>query len=200
MGDFLVNSRKVVYLFFTTLLVGSISGAIAGFILEFEVYTKGSFLNFLFGLIWLLGISAAFSLVSQMGYFAYLTVHRFGLGLFKTQKLWNAVQLILIGFVIFDLFYFRYVAFAEPGESFAGYLIIPVLLLLYGLIIAYLKAKGTNQGAFIPTLFFITVITTIEWVPALTVNDPKWLWIYFMALISANTWQVLIHHRLIRQA
>nr|WP_275980367.1 KinB-signaling pathway activation protein [Halalkalibacter alkaliphilus] len=194
-----VNSRKVVYLFFSTLLVGSISGAIVGFILDFHVYTEGSFLNLFFGLIWLLGICAAFSLISQMGFFAYLTLHRFGLALFKSQKLWNYVQVILVGFVVFDLIYFRYIAFAEPGETILNYMIMPFLLLIYGLIIAYLKAKGTNQGAFIPALFFIVVVTSIEWVPALTVNDPKWLWLYFTPLITANTWQLLTLHRLTKK-
>ncbi|KHF38987.1 KinB-signaling pathway activation protein [Halalkalibacter okhensis] len=194
-----MNSRKVVYLFFSTLLVGSISGAIVGFILDFHVYTEGSFLNLFFGLLWLLGICAAFSLISQMGFFAYLTLHRFGLALFRSQKLWNYVQVILVAFVIFDLIYFRFVAFAEPGETIFGFMVMPILLLIYGLVIAYLKAKGTNQGAFIPALFFIVVVTTIEWVPALTVNDPKWLWLYFTPLITANTWQVLTLHRLTKQ-
>ena len=35
-------------------------------------------------LLWLFGIGLIFSLVSQMGFFAYLTVHRFGLGIFKS--------------------------------------------------------------------------------------------------------------------
>ncbi|WP_227938851.1 KinB-signaling pathway activation protein [Alkalihalobacillus deserti] len=191
-----MNSRKVVKLFFTTLLVGSISGAIVGFILDYHVYTEGTFLNTFFGLIWLLGICAAFSLISQMGFFAYLTVHRFGLGLFKSQKLWNYVQVIIIAFVVFDLIYFRYIAFAQPNETIIHYLVMPIILLFYGLLVAYLKAKDTNQGAFIPSLFFIVVITVIEWVPALTVNDPKWLWLYLTPLITANTWQVLILHRL----
>ncbi|WP_062050802.1 KinB-signaling pathway activation protein [Bacillus sp. JCM 19034] len=194
-----MNSRKVVFLFFTTLLIGSVSGAIVGFILDFEMYIADSFLNLVFGLIWLLGISAAFTLISQMGFFAYLTVHRFGLGLFKSHKLWNAVQLILIAFVIFDLIYFRYIAFAEEGQMIIGYMVMPLLLLAYSLIVAYLKAKDTNQGAFVPALFFMVVVTTIEWVPALTVNDPKWLWLYLTPLLVANTYQVLILHRLANQ-
>ncbi|MBP3953450.1 KinB-signaling pathway activation protein [Bacillus suaedae] len=193
-----MNSRKVVYLFFSTLLIGSLSGTIVGFILDYQVYIEDTFLNLIFGLIWLMGISAAFSLISQMGFFAYLTVHRFGLGLFKSQKLWNAVQIIIIVFVIFDLIYFRFLAFAEPGETIFGYFLMPLLLLAYGLIIAYIKAKDTNKGAFVPALFFIVVITTIEWVPALTVNDTKWLWLYVTPLLVANTWQLLVLHRLTR--
>ncbi|OLO27133.1 KinB activator protein [Alkalihalophilus pseudofirmus] len=191
-----MNSRKVVYLFFTSLLIGSFSGAIVGLVIDWSLYTSEGAMNFIFGLVWLLGISAAFSLISQMGFFAYLTIHRLGLGLFKTAKLWNKVQVIVIAFVIFDLIYLRYIAFAEADETIFNYVLMPILLLIYGIIIAYIKAKDTNQGAFIPALFFIVVVTTIEWVPALTVNDPKWLWIYFAPLLAANTWQLLILHRL----
>ncbi|TWI53662.1 KinB-signaling pathway activation protein [Halalkalibacter nanhaiisediminis] len=194
-----MNSRKVVQLFFTTLLIGSISGAIVGFIFDYDILTSGSFANFIVGIIWLLGMSAAFTLISQMGFFAYLTVHRFGLGLFKSQKLWNYVQIVIVAFVIFDLIYLRYIAFAEPGVTIFSYMIMPLLLLAYGLLIAFLKAKDTNKGAFIPALFFIVVVTTIEWVPALTVNDTKWLWLYFTPLIVGNTWQLLILHRLARE-
>ncbi len=198
--DLPVNSRKVVQLFFTTLLIGSISGAIVGFLFDYEMLTSGSFANLIVGIIWLLGMSAAFSLISQMGFFAYLTVHRFGLGLFKSHKLWNYVQIVVIAFVIFDLIYFRYIAFAEPGETIFSYMLMPLLLLVYGLFIAFLKAKDTNKGAFVPALFFIVVVTTIEWVPALTVNDTKWLWLYFTPLIVGNTWQLLILHRLTRES
>ncbi|MBU8908574.1 KinB-signaling pathway activation protein [Desertibacillus haloalkaliphilus] len=191
-----MNSRKVVYLFFSTLLVGSISGVIVGLVIDWSTYTGEGFMNFFVGLIWLLGISATFSLISQMGFFAYLTVHRLALGLFKSHRLWNRVQVLLIAFVIFDLVYFRYVAFATETETIFGYMITPAFLLIYGLIVAYLKSKDTHQGAFIPALFFIIVITTVEWVPALTVNDPKWLWLYFAPLLAANTWQLLILHRL----
>lgn len=192
-----MNTRKVVYLFFSTLIIGSISGAIVGFILDWSMYTTAGAMNLLVGIIWLLGISAAFSLISQMGFFAYLTVHRFGLGLFKSLRLWNSVQVVLIAFVLFDLMYFRYIAFAEEGETLLHFIAIPIFLLVVGLIVAYIKMKLTNKGAFIPALFFIVVVTTIEWVPALTVNDPKWLWIYFTPLLVSNTWQILILQKLI---
>lgn len=186
----------MVFLFFTTLIIGSISGALVGIVLRWENLSSDGFLNLLFGVIWLLGISAAFSLVSQMGFFAYLTIHRFGLGLFKSASLWNRIQVVIIGFVLFDLVYFRYISFAEEGESILSYALVALFLLLYGLVVAYIKAKETNRGAFVPALFVIVVVTTIEWVPALTANDPKWLWLYFTPLLVTNTYQTLILHRL----
>ncbi|MFC5713847.1 KinB-signaling pathway activation protein [Thalassorhabdus alkalitolerans] len=194
-----MNTRKVVYLFFTTLIIGSISGAIVGVLLDLDTYLDGGFLNFLFGLLWMLGISAAISLVAQMGFFAYLTIHRLALGLFKSVKLWNRIQVILILFVLFDLIYFRYLAYADGDETIFGYMIMPFLLLLYSIIVAYFKMRDTNKRTFIPALFFMYVITTIEWIPALTVgtvNDSKWLWIYLAPLLTANTWQLLTLHRL----
>lgn len=180
----------------TTLLIGSVSGAIVGFIFDYERYLSEGIGNFIVGIIWLLGMSAAFSLIAQMGFFAYLTVHRFGLGIFRSHKLWNSVQIIIIAFTLFDLVYLRYISFKEPGETVFSYMITPLFLLVYGLIVAYLKAKDTNKAAFVPALFLMIVVTTIEWVPALTVNDPKWLWIYFTPLLTANTWQLLTLHRI----
>src|SRR5690606_13133964 len=101
----------------------------------------------------------AFSLISQAGFFAYLTIHRFGLGLFKSASLWNKVQLVIIAVILFDLFYLRYIYFKEPNESIIGYILIPLFLLIVGLIVGYIKAKETNKGAFIPAVFFIIVGT-----------------------------------------
>ncbi len=194
-----LNTRKLVYLFFSTLLIGSASGAIVGVLLDVETYFSGGILNFFFGLLWMLGMSAAISLVAQMGYFAYLTLQRFALGLFKSVKLWNRVQIVLILFVLFDLIYLRYVSFASEEETLLGYTVMPVLLLVYSAVVAYQKQRETNRETFFPAMFFMFVVTTIEWVPALTVdivNDTKWLWIYVTPLLAANTWQLLILHRL----
>lgn len=198
-----MNSRKVVYLFFSTLIIGSVSGAFVGLMLDWQEYLdgllSGEIIDFILVLVWLLGVSAMWSLISQMGFFAYLTVHRFALGLFQTQKMWNMIQIVIIAFVIQGLVYFRYTNFATEEQTFIGYIWVPLLLFIYGLIIAYFKSKQTNVGAFIPALFFIVVVTTIEWLPALRVNDPKWLWVYFTPIIVANTWQLLVLHRLINK-
>ncbi|WP_240377746.1 KinB-signaling pathway activation protein [Bacillus piscicola] len=194
-----MNARKLVYLFFSTLLVGSVCGTIIAVSLDTETYFSRGFLNFLFGTIWMFGICAAISLIAQMGYFAYLTVHRLALGLFRSVRLWNGVQVVLVLFVLFDLIYLRYIAFASDEETLWGYMITPVLLLIYSLAIAYWKRKETNRQTFIPALFFMFVVTVIEWVPALTVetvNETKWLWIYLAPLLAANTWQLLLLHRL----
>lgn len=196
-----MNSKKVVYLFISTLLIGASSGTLVGLLLDFGTYIEGvlsgEIVDFLLVLVWLFGIGAMWSLISQMGFFAYLTVHRFALGLFGSAKLWSTLQIIFIAFTLQGLAYFRYSTFANEGETLLDFILVPFILLIYGLIIAYIKSKETNSGAFIPALFFIIVVTTLEWLPALRVNDPKWLWVYLTPLLVANTWQLLILHRLI---
>jgi len=147
--------------------------------------------------IWLVGVGLIFSVISQMGFFAYLTIHRFGLGIFK--RLWSAVQIVLILFVLFDLVYLRYMAFGDGG-SLMPYLGTAMLLFIIGLVIAYVKMKQTNKQAFVPALFFMTVVTTVEWVPVLRGNDESWLFFMLISLLVCNTYQLLVLHKINAQS
>ncbi|WP_034645086.1 KinB-signaling pathway activation protein [Bacillus methanolicus] len=193
-----MTSRNWVRLFLTTLIIGGLTAGIVGFIVRWDEF-KPIFIDFdikeiLSILFWLIGVGLIFSLISQMGFFAYLTVHRFGLGIFKS--LWKPVQLIILLFVLFDLVYFRFQTFAKKGESILPYVGMAFFILAVGLIIAILKVKQTNKNAFIPALFFMVVITVIEWVPVLWVNEESWLYLMLFPLIACNAYQILILHKL----
>ncbi|QKS69821.1 KinB-signaling pathway activation protein [Paenalkalicoccus suaedae] len=194
-----MNSRKVVFLFNSTLLIGTGFGFLMGFVLDFQTHIN-DIANFSFGGLFTIAITAAiWTVIAQMGFFAYLTIHRFGLGIFKSTSLWNKVQLVIIAFALFDLMFFRHYFFAEEGELVYGYAIMPLLLLGYALIVAYIKVRETDRSAFIPTIFFMVVVTSIEWIPALRENDMTFLLNAIVALLVANTWQILVLHRLHRQ-
>lgn len=192
-----VKSRYVVQLFMSTLILGGLATGIIGFIVrwdEFQPYfTDFDILKILSTLFWFVGVGLIFSLISQMGFFAYLTVHRFGLGIFKSVKLWNAVQIVLILFVLFDLVYFRHRAF---GGEVTSYLLDPAIILIVALVVAYFKAKQTNKEAFVPAVFFMIVVTTIEWMPVLRVNEEGWLYLMLYPLLLCNGYQMLILHKL----
>ncbi|MBM7705105.1 KinB-signaling pathway activation protein [Metabacillus iocasae] len=196
-----MNSRNWVRLFLSTLLVGGVSTGIVGFAVKWDEYqslfTTFNVVEILSILFWLVGVGFIFSIISQMGFFAYLTIHRFGLGIFKSVSLWNAIQIVLIGFVVFDLVYFRYRAFAAEGDSVTPYLVLAMYVLVVGLIVAYLKMKQTNREAFVPALFFIVVVTTLEWFPALRINEEGWLYLMLFPLLICNTYQLLILPKLI---
>ncbi|AZV40900.1 KinB-signaling pathway activation protein [Peribacillus asahii] len=195
-----MNSRNVVRLFMTTLLVGGFTGALAGFIVrwdEFQSYfTSFQIVSIFSTFIWLFGVGLIFSVISQAGFFAYLTIHRFGLGIFKSVSLWNAVQVLLLLFVLGDFVYLRYTNF-ESGEGLAPYILLALFLLGAGLIVAYFKMKQTNKQAFIPALFFMVVATIIEWTPVLKGNDEAWLYFMLFPLLFCNAYQLLILNKLI---
>ncbi|EJQ38484.1 hypothetical protein IEE_04974 [Bacillus cereus BAG5X1-1] len=198
-----MNSRKWVRLFFTTLFLGGISTVFIGFVLEWDKYTK-FFQNFdgkeiLAVSFWLMGVGFIFSVISQMGFFAYLTIHRFGLGMFRSSSLWNAVQLFFIAFVLFDFVYLRSVLIANGEVSLGNNILVAGMLFVFGAIVAYIKSKETNKKAFVPALFFMVVVTILEWVPALRINDTDWLYLMVIPLLLCNAYQLLVLHRLIGQ-
>jgi KinB signaling pathway activation protein len=133
-----------------------------------------------------------------MGFFAYLTVHRFGLGIFRSVAMWNLAQIILIVFVLFDLIYFRFQLFAEGNETIIPYLLLAFYLFILGVIIALIKRSNTNKEAFIPALFFMIVVTTIEWFPALRVNEKDWLLLMLIPLQVCNAYQLLMLPKFIK--
>ncbi|MBH0346801.1 KinB signaling pathway activation protein KbaA [Bacillus tropicus] len=196
-----MNSRKWVRLFFTTLFLGGVSTVIIGFVLEWDKYAK-FFQNFdgkgiLAVSFWLMGVGFIFSVISQMGFFAYLTIHRFGLGMFRSSSLWNIVQLFFIAFVLFDFVYLRSVLIANGEVSLGNNILVAGVLFMFGAIVAYVKSKETNKKAFVPALFFMVVVTILEWVPALRINDTDWLYLMVIPLLLCNAYQLLILHRLI---
>lgn len=199
-----MTSRNVVKLFFTTLFIGGIAAIITGFIVrwnEFAPYfTDFDILKILSTTIWLFGVGMVFSAISQMGFFAYLTVHRFGLGIFRSPSLWNGIQIVLILFVLYDLVYFRYKSFAEAGEGLLPYVAPAVMITIVALIVAYFKMKQTNKSAFIPAVFFMIVITVIEWVPVLRPNETSWVYLMIFPLIVCNTYQLLILPKLNKES
>lgn len=192
-----MTSRKWVKLFLTTLLWGGITTILVSFFVKSDAYSKAlnPFDAFeIIGLLFMfLGLGFIFSIISQMGFFSYLTVHQFGLGMFR--KLWVPVQVLLIAFTLFDLVYFRYKD-ADADVALLPYFVIPAALLLYSLAVAALKSRETNRKAFIPALFFMVVVTSIEWVPALRVNDPDWIMLMIVPLLVCNTYQLLLLHRI----
>ncbi|OCA80978.1 KinB-signaling pathway activation protein [Bacillus sp. FJAT-27225] len=195
-----MTSRNWVKLFLNTLMLGAGVTIIVGFIVQWgkfqPLFANFEILEILSVTIWLVGVGMIFSLLSQAGFFAYLTIHRFGLGIFKSAKLWNSVQMVLIAFVAFDLVYLRYEAFAKPDEGIFPYLIPAIVILVIGVLVAWLKMKQTNKEAFIPALFFIVVATILEWVPVLRANDEGWFYLMLFPLLVCNSYQLLVLHKL----
>lgn len=198
-----MNSRNLVRLFITTLLIGGVTGGVVGFIArwsEFEPYfTSFEITSILSTFVWLFGVGLIFSVISQAGFFAYLTIHRFGLGIFKSVSLWNAVQVVLIIFVLFDLVYLRFLTFGSD-DGIGSYILLALVVLVIGMVTAYFKMRQTNRQAFIPALFFMVVVTVIEWIPVLNTNDEGWLYFMLFPLLVCNAYQLMILSNLINRS
>jgi len=192
-----VNTRKWVGMFFKTLILGGLVGLITSIFVETERYSM--FLNpfdlwnLSGSIIFFLGLGLVFSVVSQTGFFAYLFINQFGLGLFRS--FWPKVQLVLIAFVLFDLVYFPYKE-SEGETPIYVFIIMSAAILIYGLFISWIKASQTKRRAFIPALFLMIVMTAVEWVPGLRTSGTEYAWMMITTLLACNTYQLLILHKL----
>lgn len=189
--------KKWSFLFYTTLLVGMLGSLISSIVIGQETLQYG-LIDFGVGLIGSLIAGLMFSVISQMGFFAYLTVNYMGLILFRRKSLWQGVQMILIVFVFVDVIILRHDMFA-PNAPITGYIVWPLILLIYALAVAFFKVRATNASAWVPTLFFMFVVTVLEWVPALRENNSKSMLLMLIPLLLCNTWQIMQLHRLVQK-
>lgn len=135
------------------------------------------------------------SVVAQMGFFAYLTVHQFGVNMFRTLTLWNWVQMLIIVVVLFDLVFFRFQLTKADTSRTVLYIFLLITLIAVSVVTAYFKAQWTKKHALISALFFMIVITTLEWLPALMVtsgNKDEWVTILLFPLLAVNAYQLLV--------
>ncbi|MFE5324559.1 KinB-signaling pathway activation protein [Paenibacillus sp. NPDC056579] len=188
--------RKWFYLFWTTLLIGAVSALITGVILQ----ANDQQFSFLGGnaigyniLTMLLG-GATISVLSQMGFFAYLIVRFIMMGIIRKKWVWDTVQIILVIVAIIDLVILRH----NPGDSWLSYSLLPLFMLLAGLAISAWKVKLTNRNGFIPTLFFMTVVTAVEAIPAIRLNTAASTIFMMVPLIASNAWQILILSKVLK--
>lgn len=110
-----MKSRNLVRFFFSVLGVGALTTSIVGFAIEWgrykELFLSFEVLEILSVLFWFIGVGMIFSVIAQMGFVIFLTIHRFALEIFRSHSLWNSIQLFLIIFVAFDLVYLRFLFF-----------------------------------------------------------------------------------------
>ena len=190
-----MKARNWAFLFITTLVIGGITGLLFGFgmyVLQTGDEVVGQ--ELILSIIGYAGAGLMFSLISQMGLFAYFFFQSMMLGLLKRNWLWQTFQGLLILLVLIDLVWLRS---AAGGGNWLNYLPLPLALLAVGMIVAAVKSWMTDRQAFLPTLFVMVVLTTIEWLPALLTGNPLSMWVMIVPLLCCNAWQVLILHRLV---
>ncbi|MCD1261989.1 KinB-signaling pathway activation protein [Paenibacillus athensensis] len=193
--------RKWFHLFWTTLVLGMGVSILVGFGLqlsdkEFSVIWASGGVGF--NLITMVQGGAIISILSQMGFFSYLIVRMIALGIFRKKIIWDYAQILLVAITLFELVLIRTMNFGDSG-SWLGYAVLPLVLLVVSLAVSYWKQKLTNMHAFIPTLFFMVVVTVLEAVPALKLNNAASTFYMFVPLLACNAYQILILHKMVEK-
>ncbi|SHF10664.1 KinB signaling pathway activation protein [Seinonella peptonophila] len=171
--------------FWTTLLLGTGASLLMGFVLQPWLGHPEWIKLLLTGMV--------FGAVAELGLFSYLVFNWLCRGLIQSQSLFHGILVLLTALVLGNLFYLL------SSKYDMVYLIIIAYLVLVSVGVAWLKAKETNRQAWIPTIFFVIVVTTLE---AMTSINPKGASMPLSAifytvtiLLICNAWQILrLHH------
>ncbi|HLR23842.1 MAG TPA: KinB-signaling pathway activation protein [Pseudogracilibacillus sp.] len=187
-----MNSRKLVSMFFKTLFIGGLAGFVASFFVNWQDYSAylSPFdgFNLLGVALFYLGYALVFTVIAQTGFFAYLFIHRFGQGFFKT--FWPVVQVLLMLFALFDMIFFTS---DDISALFKWSLVIIIGMTAY--IVATIKVKQTKKTAFIPTMFLMIVVSALELSLVLRAGDVKFIILMLVPVLVANAYQILILHK-----
>src|SRR5699024_11552517 len=118
-------------------------------------------------------------------FFAYLFIHRFGQGFFKT--FWPVVQVLLMLFALFDMIFFTS---DDISALFKWSLVIIIGMTAY--IVDTIKVKQTKKTAFIPTMFLMIVVSALELLLVLRAGDIKFIILLLVSVLVATEYYILI--------
>jgi KinB signaling pathway activation protein len=191
-----VTLRKWFHLFWTTLLIGMVLGIAAGLILQLldQDYSRIGLPGYGFNIVNMALGGATISILSQMGYFAYLIVRYIGIGMIRKKSVFDLLQWAIIIVVLGDLIILRYMNF---NGSIWNYVWLPLIIAAISWVIAAYKVRLTNPNGFLPTFFYMSIVTVLEAVPALRQNSAVSTFFMLVPLMACNAWQILILPRIL---
>ncbi|MGZ9587268.1 KinB-signaling pathway activation protein [Paenibacillus marinisediminis] len=190
-----MNLKKWSFLFWTTLCVGGAVMLLTGLSMQLFQQELTNFkgpVDIIVNILQL-GLSGFMvSVFAQMGFFAYLTLNNIALGIFR--KYWQYIQVVITVLVLLDIMFLR--TLMGENQSLATDILLGAVMLVIAVVVAYYKARATNSMAFIPSMFFMIVVTYFEMLSALNVSQVA-TWFVFIPLVTCNAYQILLLHRLL---
>ena len=192
--------RNWVKFAFWALLIGGVINAVASLIIRWDFYqpyiVNGEIIEFLAAFIWMAFLGFTMSVIAQAGFFAYLTIHQVGVNVFKSLTLWNWVQIVLIIVVLVDIILFRFIPAAETMKDWLVYIVLLICLIGGAIMTAMKKVKMTAKPhVLISTIFFMIVVTSLEWIIALMgrqENIDTYVTLLLFPLLAVNAYQILM--------
>lgn len=190
-----MSSKYLVKFYFVTLIIGAIATTVISLVTEYNNVTVHLFRfeipEFFLGLVWIIGYGLLIATVSQVVFYIYLFINPLGLGIFR--RLWPYVQLLLIMYAIFDLFYLRFFKVGRDHGSTLQFIWIPIIIVIVGFTVAYMKSKQTEgKGVFVPALFFMIFMTSLTLLPFISVEDTTWIYRSVFTVLILNAYQLLM--------
>lgn len=135
-------------------------------------------------------------LVSICGFIAFVFAKYYILGILKHHRLgWIILQTFFIVLMISNLIILRYLKFEHAGVMGINYWGIALIIALIAGVTAWQKVRLTNGQALLPTLFFMIVMTSLEFLPALLQDQSFPLVMMLVPLLVCNAWQILRLHK-----
>lgn len=191
--------RNWIKFFSMCMLIGGVVTGLAGIIIRWNFFSSylaaGEIVEFFAAFVWMIFLGFTMSVIAQAGFFAYLTIHQIGVGVFKTLTLWNWVQVLLMIVVVGDLIIFRFAPVAESAKDWLFYGGLLIFLISSAIATAIKKVQLTGKKhILISSLFFMIVITCLEWIIPLMGrkgNIDTYIALLLFPLIAVNAYQLL---------
>lgn len=175
-----------------TLLIGVIVTYLSSLIFGYDKVTKYLFLgevgDFIAASVWFVVVGLLVATISQLAYFIYLFINQLGIGIFG--RIWPHVQIVVTIFAIFDLVYFRFLRFGGT-DQIVSFIWLPIAVIIFALVTSQTKNKQSKKNLWIPSMFFMIVMTTVELIPFLRVEDTSWIYITIFGLLICNSYQLI---------
>ncbi len=133
---------------------------------------------------------------AMMGFFAYLTLNYIALSMTRQKFMWTTLQGYTSVFAVAALGYMLYGYKDKLGDWL--YWVLPLVLAVGSVVVAMLKVKQTNRSGFVPTVFFMFVVTVLEAWPSIS-GETNVVSVIFMVtpLFVCNTYLIFMLHRLV---
>nr|WP_244972291.1 KinB-signaling pathway activation protein [Mammaliicoccus lentus] len=175
------------------MLIGVIVTYISSLIFGYDKVTKylvaGEVGEFVAASIWFVVVGLLVATISQLAYFIYLFINQLGIGIFG--KIWPHVQIVVTVFAIFDLVYFRFLRFGGTNQIIS-FIWLPIVVIIFAIITSNIKNKQSKKNLWIPSMFFMIVMTTVELIPFLRVEDTSWIYLTIFGLLLCNSYQLIM--------
>lgn len=192
--------RNWVKFFFMCMVIGGVVTGVAGIIIRWNFFqpylTAGEIGEFFAAFGWMILLGCTMSVIAQAGFFAYLTLHQVGVGIFRTLTLWNWVQMLIIVILLVDLVVFRFAPEAENTKDWLFYGGLLIFLLFGAIATAIKKIQLTGKKhVLVSSLFFMIVVTSLEWIIALMGrqgNIDTYVGLLLFPLVAVNAYQLLV--------